>query len=75
MIKNLTKHGNSYALVIDRAIMELINLNPELPIEITTNGKSLTIAPATTARVDEMVKTARAFANNRYGKVLKKLAE
>ena len=45
MIKNLTKHGNSYALVIDRPIMDLIKLDPETPVEVSTDGKSLTITP------------------------------
>ena len=47
MIKNLVKHGNSYALVIDRPVMELLNITPDTPLEISTSdGKSLTIAPA-----------------------------
>ena len=75
MIKNLTKHGNSYALVIDRPIMDLIKLDPETPVEVSTDGKSLTITPVSPAGIDEMVKNARAFTNKRYGKVLKKLAE
>ena len=36
MVKNLTKHGNSYALIIEKPIMELLNIEPETPLEITT---------------------------------------
>ena len=32
MVKTLTKHGNSYALVIDRAILELLQMDPELSL-------------------------------------------
>ena len=55
--------------------MDLIKLDPETPVEVSTDGKSLTITPVSAAGVDEMVKNARAFTNKRYGKVLKKLAE
>jgi antitoxin MazE len=44
MVKTLVKHGNSYALVIDRPIMELLHITADTPLEISTeDGKSLTI--------------------------------
>ena len=30
MIKNLVKHGNSWALVIDRPILDLLKIDPEV---------------------------------------------
>ena len=33
MVKNLTKHGNSYALIIEKPIMELLNIEPETPLK------------------------------------------
>ncbi len=56
MIKNLVKHGNSYALVIDKPILELLGITPDTPLEISTpDGKSLTMAPAfnRSTRVEE----------------------
>ncbi len=53
MVKKLTKHGNSYALIIDKPIMELLNITPESPLEISTDGKSLVIRPAATARQEK----------------------
>ena len=46
MVKTLTKHGNSLALVIDKPILELLNIDADTPLSITTDGKSLIIAPA-----------------------------
>ena len=46
MIKKLTKHGNSYALVIDRGIMDLLNISEKSSLYVTTDGKSLIISPA-----------------------------
>jgi hypothetical protein len=45
MIKTLTKHGNSYALVIDKAILDLLKIRPDTPPTISTNGKSLIVSP------------------------------
>ncbi len=41
MIKRLTKHANGYAMVIDRAILELIQTTPDTPFEIISDGRSL----------------------------------
>ena len=46
MVKKLTRHGNSLALVIDKPILELLNIFPETPLEITTDGRRLIIAPS-----------------------------
>jgi antitoxin MazE len=75
MIKNLVKHGNSWALVIDRPILELLKIRPEDPLEISTDGKTMTIAPAGATAEDRPVRTARKKVNARYRKVLEKLAE
>ena len=48
MTKTLTKHGNSYALIIEKAILDLLNIGPDTQLNITTDGKSLTIRPADT---------------------------
>lgn len=47
MVKTLVKHGNSYALVIDRPILELLNITPDTPLEVSTSdGQSLMVRPA-----------------------------
>lgn len=75
MVKTLTKHGNSYALIIDRAILELLKITPETPLEVSTDGKTLTIAPAADPTRRARFGTALDKTNSRYGRALKKLAE
>jgi len=41
----LTRHGNSYALVIDKPILELLRVTPETPFEIMTDGRCLVLTP------------------------------
>ncbi len=46
MIKRLTKHGNSFALLIDRPILDLLKIRPDTPLEITTDGEHIKVAVA-----------------------------
>ena len=75
MIKNFVKHGNSWALVIDRPILELLKMSPEDAVEITTDGTSMIIAPATASHLKKQVRAARKKINGRYKEAFKKLAE
>lgn len=79
MLKKLTRVGNSLAMVIDRPILELLNVDAETPLEVSTDGKTLTIAPVS----DEARATSRkrqfrealSWVDKRYAKTMKKLAE
>jgi len=45
MVKRLTKHGNSLALVIDRGVLDLLDIDADTPLTITTDGNCLVVAP------------------------------
>jgi len=57
MQKQLIRHGNSYALVIDRPILELLEMSPSVPLKITTDGTSLILTPVTTSETPKAAKT------------------
>src|SRR3989442_6057813 len=44
MVKRLTKHGNSLALVIDRGVLDLLDIDADTPLTITTDGNCLVVA-------------------------------
>jgi antitoxin MazE len=75
MVKKLTKHGNSLALVIDKPILELLRIDHETPLDVSTDGKSLTIAPAQVSARRKRFDEAQSFAHRRYGRAFKRLAE
>ena len=50
MVKKLTKHGNSLALIIDRPILDLLKIDPDTPLDVSTDGKQLIVAPAKPSR-------------------------
>jgi antitoxin component of MazEF toxin-antitoxin module len=76
MIKTLTKFGDSYALVIDQSILDLLNIHPDTPLAISTDGEKLVIAPDE-KNVDipvEQFKEILDGINHRYSNVFKRLA-
>ena len=75
MIKKLTRHGNSLALVIDRPILELLNIDPETPLDVSTDGKRLIVAPAKPSARRKKFEAAQEWALKRYGKAFQKLAK
>ncbi len=74
MIKRLTKHGNSLALVIDKAVLELLNIDDETPLDISTDGKILLVTPVRDAKRKQEFQSALEKANLQYGRALKRLA-
>ena len=79
MIKTMTTHGNSLALVVDKPILDLLGIEKDTPLEISTNGRALIItpaAPATSARMGAFLKAkAKAKAEKKLAPTLKRLAE
>ncbi len=45
MIKKLSAVGNSLALIIERPILELLDITKDTPLEIKTDGEVLIIRP------------------------------
>ena len=75
MIKKLARHGNSLALVIDRPILELLKIDENTPLEISTDGQRLVLAPANESGHRHQLQSALEQINDEYGDVLKQLAE
>jgi len=75
MIKRLTKHGNSLALVIDRSVLDLLEIDPDTPLSVTTDGKCLIVFPVRDPKRQKAFRTALAEVNRRYGRALKRLAD
>ncbi|MGE4319533.1 MAG: AbrB/MazE/SpoVT family DNA-binding domain-containing protein [Deferribacterales bacterium] len=75
MIKTLTKHGNSLALVIEKPVLELLGVDAETPFDITTDGKVLILSPVKSEQRKEEFNSTLEKVNSKYQKALKKLAE
>lgn len=75
MIKRLTKHGNSLALVIDRPVLDLLGIDADTPLSMMTDGRSLIISPVRDPERRKAFEAALREANRKFGKMLKRLAD
>jgi antitoxin MazE len=75
MTKTLTKHGNSYALVIDKPILEMLRISADTPLEVTTDGDSLLISPVRDKSRQKKLRASLEKINRKFGADLKRLAE
>lgn len=75
MTKTLIKHGNSLALVIDKPILELLQITVETPLELSTNGDAILIKPVRDEAQRQRLQDSLAKINANFGDDLKRLAE
>ena len=75
MIKKLTRHGNSLALVMERGVLDLLNIDAETPLDISTDGEVLIISPVRDEKRRKKFEEAVAETNRKYGRALKKMAD
>lgn len=74
--KKLTKHGNSYALIIERPILELLGIDSDTLLQISTpDGSSIVITPVKSKTEKKKFSAALQKINRKYGRALKNLAE
>jgi antitoxin component of MazEF toxin-antitoxin module len=73
MIKKLTKHGNSMALVIERSVLDLLKIDNETPLDISTDGQVLVISPVRDKQRRKRFEEALKQTNRKYGRALKRL--
>ena len=74
MTKKLVQHGNSAALIIDKPILDLLNMGMDTPLEITTDGRNIVISPATSHTEDEFLASLDKI-NSRFSTTLERLAK
>lgn len=75
MVKTLQKHGNSHALVIDKALMEVLGIEADSPLEVTVSGNSLIVTPVHVGVGRERIAQEIEDLRPRYGDMLKRLAD
>ena len=75
MIKHLTRTGNSVALVLDKQLLEAAELDPEQPVEVSTNGRVIVIAPVRSKRDAEKWKRGRGLMHEKLAGAFRRLAK
>ena len=74
MIKKLTAIGNSYGLIIERPILELLRIDKETQLEVSTDGEALIIRPTRRDHTARTTASAERMMDS-HDETLKKLAK
>lgn len=75
MVKKLTRHGNSLALVMDRGVLDLLNIDGDTSLDISTDGEVLIITPVRDEKRHQKFEEAVRETNRKYGRALKRMAD
>ena len=75
MKKRLTRTGNSLALVIDRALLEELDIEADTELELSTDGDVLVVTPLRDGERKRRLADLVAEAHELYGGVFRRLAE
>lgn len=74
-IKHLTKVGNSQALIIDRAILDLVEIDEQTPLKLGVEGRRIIIEPLSEKEIERRFGKAADKVERRFSKMFKRLAE
>ena len=67
MIKNLTRTGNSVALVLDKQLLEAV--------EVSTNGRVIVISPVRTKRENDKFERGQDLMHAKFAGAFRRLAK
>ena len=73
MIKKLSAVGNSLGLIIERPILDLLDITKDTDLEVTTDGEALIIRPVKISK-KERIRAAAKRMIKAHDETLKKLA-
>jgi antitoxin component of MazEF toxin-antitoxin module len=74
MITTLTPIGDDLGVIIEPALLERLMIDRSTPLEVTTDGKGLTIRPVAYAPEDEVLRSAERMLEI-HAETFKRLAE
>lgn len=75
MMKKLTRTGNSVAVVLDKAILDAANLDPDASVEVSTDGHVIIIAPVKNEKDAKRLRLAEDWAHATYASAFERLAK
>ena len=74
MRKTLTSIGNSLGIVIEKPILELLQITKETPLEMTTDGRRLILEPVRLSREERLAEASERVLRD-HDETFRKLAQ
>jgi antitoxin MazE len=75
MVKKLTRTGNSFALVLDKPLLEQVKIDADTPLEVSTDGDVIVISPVRDKKRVAKMKRLVEEMDAMYAGVFRRLAE
>lgn len=75
MIKKLTRQGNSAALIIDRTLMNLLDIDQDTELKLTVNGQQLIVEPLTDDERSARFKKVMVSTGEKNAELFRRLAK
>jgi antitoxin component of MazEF toxin-antitoxin module len=75
MVKTLARQGNSACLILDRSIMDLLELESDSAVKITIEGRKMIVEPLSEKDRAEMFKKVIDQTGKKNAKLFRKLAK
>ena len=75
MRQTLTLLGDRLALVLDRAMLERLHIDPDTPLELETDGRVLTVRPIGPEERASLVRDAAARLMDAHDETFRELAK
>ena len=74
MFKKFTKHNNKLSFIINKPLLNLLHVNSETQLKITTNGQLLIVFPLKDDEGKSIFKRHLEGTNQKFGSAFKRLA-
>ena len=74
-LKHLTRQGNSLAIIIDRPILDMLDINERTPLKLTTDKRRIILEPVSEQEIEQRFTAASAKVQKRFGRMFKQLAK
>ncbi|MEZ4222104.1 MAG: AbrB/MazE/SpoVT family DNA-binding domain-containing protein [Polyangiaceae bacterium] len=75
MAKTLTRTGNSFAIVLDKPLLEATGIDASTPLEVSTDGDVIVISPVRAKRRTAKLKRILDDLDREHAGAFKRLAE
>ena len=75
MVKRLTRTGNSFAVVLERPLLEAANIDEDTPLEVSTNGDVIVITPKRSKKRMAKLEAAVAAIDAQFAGAFRRLAK
>lgn len=74
-VKKLTRQGNSAALIVDRALLELLGIDSDTELKVTVEGRRLIVEPLSDKERAERFKKVMEKTGRKNADLFRRLAK